>query len=169
VASVFYLTHTARLSTEAAGERATLATKEVAVRFGHGVGRIDPGIELNPADYIVAATGNGTWLIRCPVNRNALDLSLKISGLSILFNYNLLVAFAFPILGEKWKEKALWLKGVMEREMARKAANRRAASGSDSPRPGKVTRADPPHPGSIPFVIPKPAVGPRQSAKRGRG
>jgi hypothetical protein len=124
VASVVYLTHTAHLSAKTAGAIADVAVTEVDTHFQR-VALSDPSPEINPADYVVAVTEKGGWKIFCTEDPNFFNTHVKVSGLCILFNYNLLASFAFPILHGKWIEKATWLEGVIEREIAKKTPKKR--------------------------------------------
>jgi hypothetical protein len=120
VASVVYLTQTSHLSAKTAGVIADVAVTEVDTHFQR-VALTEPNLEIVPADYIVAVTKDGGWKIFCTDDLKFFNAHLKISGLCILFNYNLLAAFSIPILNDKWIEKATWFEGLIEREIAKKA------------------------------------------------
>lgn len=122
VASVFYLTHTAHVYVETAGHIADVAVREILERLETCHPSMDPNADLNPADFIVAVTNEGQWKIFRPDDRKSLDMSMRIAGLSVLFNFVLLIAYAIPVLQEKWKEKAEWLKGLIERALSKKTA-----------------------------------------------
>ena len=123
VASVFYLTHTSHVHVKTAGVIADAAVKEIKSHFEQ-LGQLKPEAGFVPSSFIVAVTRKGRWKIFCTEDRKFLDIHLMCSGLSLVFNHNLLIGLAYPILGNKWKEKALWLRGVIEREIAKKTAKK---------------------------------------------
>lgn len=120
IASVFYLTHTSHVLTETAGLMADMAVKELDSHFEQ-LGQIAPEMEFTPSNFIVAVTEEGGWKIFCTEDRRFLEVQLMCRGLGLVFNHSLLIGFAYPVLGDKWKEKALWLKGVIEREIAKRS------------------------------------------------
>ncbi len=119
VAAVFHIGHTANIGSEVAGVIADYAVEELDADFA-GFGTQGNPFDLSPTNYIVAITHHGRWAIECPKDQARFDLLLRRSSVTVLFNHNALIQMTWPILQEKWKQKAEWLLGVIKRDLAKK-------------------------------------------------
>jgi hypothetical protein len=118
LATIFHVTHVG-ISIRAATAMADAVRTEIVEDFGQFAAEMDSTTTIRPGDFLLASTRDGGWQIEKPCTQDVLNGMLKISGLVMVFNFNLLVQFSVAALGEKWKEKAGALKEKMEAYLAK--------------------------------------------------
>ncbi len=126
ISSVAYLAHVAGVPITLATEMAAAAMDEL-IAHPESYGKAGDAMAFAPGNYVIATPARdreGYWDVLSPTNADEFRLRIMRAGAMYVFHFALLVGFAFPILGEKWRAKANWLKGVIEREIAKKKGNR---------------------------------------------
>jgi hypothetical protein len=118
LAAIFHVTHVG-ISIHAATGIADAIYTELSEDFDQFAKALDSTTNINPSDYLLAATRDGSWRVQKPQTQEALNAVMKTSGLVMVFNFNLLVQFSFAALGEKWREKAGALKEKMDAYLAK--------------------------------------------------
>jgi len=118
LATIFHISHVG-ISVHAASRFADAIEKELRTNFEQFDSELKLSPEIRPGEYLLASTMEGEWHLRKPDSVEVMNRSIQISGLTLVFNFNLLCRFSFAILGKKWKEKATALKDKMEAYLAK--------------------------------------------------
>jgi len=126
IASLYYLSRTSAVDIKIAVAMVDHAVGELT-RDAERFIAVDDLLEFRPGDYIVARPDKTprkfTVAVGIP-DANYFHKLLSVQGYAAVFNFGLLVRFALPILEMKWDEKARWLLGEIDRQIAKKERKR---------------------------------------------